>query len=421
MSDEAMPGDAMSQEAVPQEAVSQETESPVAMSDNGTRTAVTDSDTATEGGLATNTDGDLVSANATRTGGDLATATGTRMGGGSASTTRTGAGAPADSGTCTEPGAPTATAARATSASPISASASGISPVRAGDRVLFRAHAAARLRGDTSEAMRLALRIGEEKRMAHLLYVLYLFTWTVYEELGDTPDPWDLADLTKRLHERHHRPGGGFWAIRAEAMVRGVCGDSALLTEVPVAAQPTYMWAVIEELIDTGINDARIGEDLDQAEAIGAELVRSGWDSMFAEVPAPRPAAAQEPYPAPEPSAPRPAAAPESSAAPSQEPNAAPTARATAPGGPGSDSVSDSDSDADPRDDSAGTEAQSGNRIESAAVEQRQDRRADDLGNQGREGNSIGEDDRPRDRESGGPANQSCARTDIEADQETTA
>jgi hypothetical protein len=156
------------------------------------------------------------------------------------------------------------------------------------DRALFRAHAVARLRGDTPEALRLALQIGEEKRMAHLLYVLYLFTRTVYDEFGDTPDPCDLAELTRLLHERHYRPGSGFWAIRSEAMVRGVCGESALLTEVPVAEQPMYMWAVIGELVDPEVTDAQIAEALDRAEALEAEIVRAGWDSLFTELPAPR-------------------------------------------------------------------------------------------------------------------------------------
>ena len=163
-------------------------------------------------------------------------------------------------------------------------------PVREADRALFRAHAAARLRRDTPEALTLALQIGEEKRMAHLLYVLYLFTQTVYDEFGSAPDPWDLAELTKHLHERRFQPGGGFWAIRAEAMVRGVCGDSALLTEVPVAEQATYMWAVITELVDPEVTDVQIAEALDRAEAVGAEIVRAGWDSMFTDLPAPRPA-----------------------------------------------------------------------------------------------------------------------------------
>jgi hypothetical protein len=163
-----------------------------------------------------------------------------------------------------------------------------IQPVRESDRALFRAHAAARLRGDAAEALRLARQIGEARRMAHLLYVLYLFTATVYDEYGDTPDPWDLAELTKRLHERHFRPGGEFRAIRAEAMIRGVCGESPLMTEVPAADQPAYMWAVIAELTDPEATDAAIAERLDRAEAIGAELVGSGWDRLFDGTPASR-------------------------------------------------------------------------------------------------------------------------------------
>lgn len=153
-----------------------------------------------------------------------------------------------------------------------------IQPVRESDRALFRAHAAARLRGDLDEGLRLVLQIGEERRTAHLLFVLYLFTRAVHDEYGDTPDPGDVAELTRRLHERHYRPGGEFRAIRAEAMVRGVCGESPLLTEVPVAEQPAYMWAVIAELTGPDATDAEIADLLDRAEATGAEITGSGRD-----------------------------------------------------------------------------------------------------------------------------------------------
>jgi hypothetical protein len=48
------------------------------------------------------------------------------------------------------------------------------------------------------------------------------------------------------------------------------------------------MWAVINELIDPEITDAQIAEALDRAETLGAEIVRAGWDSMFTDLPAPR-------------------------------------------------------------------------------------------------------------------------------------
>ena len=272
MQQKAMPDESMSSEAMPGEPTPHQSMSQEVVS----REAMSDSDTRTDGGIA--------------------------------SGTGIGAGAPVASGTHSDSHSDSDCGSGA--ADPVCQ----VRPVRESDRALFRAHAAARLRGDTPEALRLALQIGEEKRMAHLLYVLYLFTRTVYAELGDTPDPWDLAELTRRLHERHFRPGGGFWAIRAEAMVRGVCGDSVLLTEVPVAEQPTYMWTVVNELVGAEVTDAQIGDALDEAEAIGAELARAGWNSMFADVPAPHPAAEPEP-----------------SATPEQEPDPAPTAAETAP------------------------------------------------------------------------------------------
>ena len=87
---------------------------------------------------------------------------------------------------------------------------------------LFRAHATARLRGDTAEADRLAAHIGEEQRMSHMLFTLALFAQYVREELGYEPDRESLVALTARLHEKHYRPGGSFEAIRGEAMVRAV-------------------------------------------------------------------------------------------------------------------------------------------------------------------------------------------------------
>ncbi|THV30212.1 hypothetical protein [Glycomyces paridis] len=205
-----------------------------------------------------------------------------------------------------------------------------VQAVREGDRALFRSHAAARLRGDLAEAQRLALDIGEGRRMAHLLYVLYLFTQTVYEELGDAPDPCDLAELTARLHERHYRPGSGFHAIRAEAMVRGVCGESVLLTEVPFAEQQMYMWAVIGELTGPETADARIADRLDGAEAIGAEIIESGWNAIFTGPPAPRPKAGTAP-----------GSVDDTATATAQEPEpgepgeAAPATQNPAPAGPG--------------------------------------------------------------------------------------
>jgi hypothetical protein len=183
---------------------------------------------------------------------------------------------------------------------------------RDGERQLFRAHAAARLRGDTDTALSLAMQIGEARRMAHLLFVLYLFGQIVVDEFGTSPDPEDLAALTKRLHEKHYRSGNGFSAIRAEAMVRAVCGESLLMTEVPVSEQPGYMWAVMTELVDPDVTDAELAELFDGAEQFGAEVLSDARRSLFGEPPgplAPRTGVASVPEPEPE-REPVPAAAP---------------------------------------------------------------------------------------------------------------
>jgi hypothetical protein len=174
---------------------------------------------------------------------------------------------------------------------------------RESEKALFHAHATARLRGDTEAALTLAVQIGEARRMAHLLFVLYLFGQIVIDEFGSVPDPEDLAALTKRLHEKHYRTGNGFCAIRAEAMVRAVCGESLLMTEVPVSEQPGYMWAVMTELVDPDVTDAELAELFDGAEQFGAEVLSDARRSLVGEPPgppAPRTGVASVPEPEPE-------------------------------------------------------------------------------------------------------------------------
>lgn len=144
---------------------------------------------------------------------------------------------------------------------------------------LFRAHAAARLTGDTTEAERLAAEIGDEQRMSHLLFTLTLFTQFVVEELGYEPEPAELAALTKCLHDKHYRPGATFEALRAEAMVRAVTGESILLTEVPHTEQAPYMWAVIDQLADHTMTQAELTERFDLAAEAAAELFSDVLDS----------------------------------------------------------------------------------------------------------------------------------------------
>lgn len=144
---------------------------------------------------------------------------------------------------------------------------------------LFRAHATARLTGDTTEAERLAASIGDDQRMSHLLFTLTLFNQFVREELGFEPDPADLAALTKRLHDKHYRPGGSFEALRAEAMVRAVTVESILLTEIPHTEQAAYMWAVIDELADPATTESELAERFDLAAETGAEIVGRALES----------------------------------------------------------------------------------------------------------------------------------------------
>lgn len=141
------------------------------------------------------------------------------------------------------------------------------------DTALFRAHAAARLTGDTVEAVRLAAQIDDEQRMHHLLFTLTLFTQFVVEELGYEPDPDDLAALTKRLHDKYFQPGGTFEALRAEAMVRAVTTEPVLLYEIPSAEQASYMWAAIDHLADKSMTEDELTERFELAEEAQTEMV----------------------------------------------------------------------------------------------------------------------------------------------------
>ncbi|MDN3241842.1 hypothetical protein [Glycomyces tritici] len=144
---------------------------------------------------------------------------------------------------------------------------------------LFRAHATARLTGDTIETARLAAHIGDEQRMSHLLFTLTLFTQFVVEELGCEPDPADLAALTKRLHDKHYRPERPFEALRAEAMIRAVTAESVLLTEIPHTEQAAYMWAVIDELADPKLSASELDELFDLVKEARDDLLGKALDS----------------------------------------------------------------------------------------------------------------------------------------------
>jgi hypothetical protein len=136
-------------------------------------------------------------------------------------------------------------------------------------QTLFRAHAAARLRGDTVEAARLASQIGPELRMNQVLFLTALLAGVIVDEYGSQPDPTDLAALTKHLHDKHFPTDPTFNALRAEAMIRAVCGESVLLTEIPFADQPGYIWAVLTELISPTISEDELAEHFDLAEEAG--------------------------------------------------------------------------------------------------------------------------------------------------------
>jgi hypothetical protein len=146
---------------------------------------------------------------------------------------------------------------------------------------LFQAHATARLRGDTAEATRLASRIGPELHMKHAVFLTALLAGIIVEEYGSRPDPSDLAELTKRLHTKHFDTGSTFNALYAEAMIRAVCGDSVLLTEIPFAEQPSYMWAVMTELVDPDITVAELTERFELAEEAGMNWMSETLESTI--------------------------------------------------------------------------------------------------------------------------------------------
>jgi hypothetical protein len=152
----------------------------------------------------------------------------------------------------------------------------------------FQAHAAARLRGDTTEAARIASQFTERERHTHMIFVQSLFAGVVIDALGTRPDPSDLAEVAKRLHDKHFQPdtstGPAFVALRAEAMIRALFGEEFLLFEIPFGEQPGYMWAVMAELCGSELTDDRLAEHFRAA----AEIARDGIDGA-AETFAPAP------------------------------------------------------------------------------------------------------------------------------------
>jgi hypothetical protein len=75
--------------------------------------------------------------------------------------------------------------------------------------------------------------------LTQVLYLTALLTQLVIEHFGTRPDPCDLADLTKRLHDRHFGADASFNSLRAGAMIRIVCGESHLSGEIPFWPAPT--------------------------------------------------------------------------------------------------------------------------------------------------------------------------------------
>lgn len=146
---------------------------------------------------------------------------------------------------------------------------------------LFRAHAAARFHLDTTEANRLAATLRPEHRMAHLLFHMTLFAQVVIDEWGSAPDPGDLADLTRGLHAKHFAKDRNFNALKAEAMIRAVCGESLLLTEIPQAEQPGYMWAVMNELVRPDTADADLAERFEVAEEVGLDWLKEAFEKSI--------------------------------------------------------------------------------------------------------------------------------------------
>ncbi|WP_199037823.1 hypothetical protein [Glycomyces salinus] len=143
----------------------------------------------------------------------------------------------------------------------------------------YRAHAKARLRGDTAEARRLADQARMEGRITHLIFTTTLFGEIVLDHFGDELDRTALAALTKRLHQRH-RDDDRFHPLKAEAMVKAMFDQRPqVLMEIAQAEQPTYMWAVMEALIDPGESEEAMDERFDLAEQLGREWLAGAFEA----------------------------------------------------------------------------------------------------------------------------------------------
>jgi len=150
---------------------------------------------------------------------------------------------------------------------------------------LYRAHATARLRGDTAGARRLTAQMDAVESMAQLMFVTHLFGQVVFDHFGTKPDPQDLAEFTKALHDKRFSENDAFIAMRAEALVRGVCGEAQFLAEIPVGEQLGYMWAVMNELVDPSISDAELSERFAMAEELGGAWTSEVLTRLFADAP----------------------------------------------------------------------------------------------------------------------------------------
>ena len=136
-------------------------------------------------------------------------------------------------------------------------------------QALFRAHAAAVLRGDTAEAARVLEAIRPASWLGHQLFVLALFTSTVTDHFGPDLDRTELDQFTTRLRTAHP---GLHW-LRAEALIRASYGETSLYLDVPQSEHWTLMWAVLTCLTPPDTQPETLHERFDHADHLGRQIV----------------------------------------------------------------------------------------------------------------------------------------------------
>ena len=184
---------------------------------------------------------------------------------------------------------------------------------------LFRAHASAVLTGDTAQTARTQHLIYPDHHLAHYVFTFSIFATCVRDRFGTDLDWADLDTFITDLA----RAFPAVSAIKTEALIRVIYGQTSLYFEVPLAEHPESMWATCQLILHGQHTQDELDALFDRAEDTGRDLARGIYNTDHTPTPEPEP-------PEPEPPEPEPAGPPEPPEPPGPPDPAGP------PGPPGS-------------------------------------------------------------------------------------